>query len=179
MNPSLDQLESRVHALVEKINKLRSDNHRLHDELALSRQDFASQSKELEKERQKSAATPESSSKQDEWCKALEHQTQEIQLLEKERLNLRDQIAFLQNTIQNKEKDWKDKSQQVREQLDQQLQEKQQQLAQSLERISNLELKLQVLQTDTEQAASLIDEQKNRAQDFEAELNKKTNKHGF
>ncbi|XXQ67939.1 hypothetical protein ACKLNO_10050 [Neisseriaceae bacterium B1] len=171
-NPSLEQLESRVHALVEKINKLRADNHRLHDELALSRQDFEVQAKELEAVRNQ--PTPVASlagEGDDELRKTLEHQTQEIQLLEKERLNLRDQIAFLQNTIQNKEKDWKDKADHVRLELDAQLQDKQQQLLESQERVSNLELKLQVLQTDAEQVNSAVEEQKSRVAEVEGSLN--------
>lgn len=171
-NPSLEKLESRVHALVEKINKLRADNHRLHDELALSRQDFEVQAKALEAVRnQPTPVVSLAGEGDDELRKTLEHQTQEIQLLEKERLNLRDQIAFLQNTIQNKEKDWKDKADHVRLELDAQLQDKQQQLLESQERVSNLELKLQVLQTDAEQVNSAVEEQKSRVAEVEGSLN--------
>lgn len=170
--PSLAQLESRVHALVEKINKLRADNHRLHEELNQNRQNWTAQSQKWEAERQRFAHLADVAENGDgELRKTLEHQTQEIQLLEKERLNLRDQIAFLQNTIQNKEKDWKDKTEQTRAQLDVQLQEKQQQLAEQQERVSNLELKLQVLQTDAEQAGSILDEHKKREQELENAFN--------
>lgn len=162
-NPVLEQLESRVRSLVDKINKLRADNHRLHDELALSRQ-------ELSMERSKQATTAVVSVEQSELQKTLEHQSQEIQLLEKERLNLRDQIAFLQNTIQNKEKDWKDKNEHIRLDLDNQLQESQKQLLASQERISNLELKLQVLQTDAEQVNVEFEAQKNRVLEAEGSL---------
>lgn len=153
--PSLEQLETRVYALVDKINKLRADNHRLHDELALSRQDYAAQAKTLEAERNKLAPVAMPAGNEHEALrKTLDHQTQEIQLLEKERLNLRDQIVFLQNTIQNKEKDWKEKSENIKLELDNQLQAQHQQLIESQERVSNLELRLQALQTDAEQAAS-------------------------
>ena len=39
----------------------------------------------------------------------LQFQEQQIKLLETERINLRDQISFLQNTIQNKEKSWQER----------------------------------------------------------------------
>jgi len=46
---------------------------------------------------------------QEELSSKIQYQEQQIQLLEKERLNLRDQIAFLQTTVQNKEREWKER----------------------------------------------------------------------
>lgn len=116
MNPTLDQLEDRIHALIAKLKQLHSDNERLRDELSLSRQDFEQQSRQLEEVLQKhndiallAATQPKQN---DELNSKIQFQEQQLQLLEKERLNLRDQIAFLQNTIQNKEKEWQEKIQQ-------------------------------------------------------------------
>ncbi|MDO4433150.1 MAG: hypothetical protein Q4B82_01025 [Alysiella sp.] len=166
INPSLEQLESRVRGLVDKINKLRADNHRLRDELALSKQDLFKQSQELEKALNRPAPTVH----QSELEKTLAHQQQEIQLLEKERLNLRDQIAFLHNTIQNKDKDWREKNEAVRTEWESKVVDAEQQMAAAQERISSLELKLQVLQTDVEQTTSLFNDAKKRAEDAENQL---------
>lgn len=163
MSSLLEQLENRIRSLVEKVNKLRADNHRLHEELAISRQDFAEQSKVLEIERNKLADTANASKEQEALQDILKHREQELQLLEKERLNLRDQIAFLQNTIQTKEKDWKNRHENARLEYDEQL-------AASQERISDLELKLQVLQIDADQALSTCDEQKQLLADSETKI---------
>ena len=110
LNPQLSQLENSIRRLVSELNKLHADNDRLTDELALVRQDFEAQTHKLdEAHSQIHTLTTTHTTSKDEQASKLQFQEQQIQLLERERLNLRDQIAFLQNTIQNKEKDWQEK----------------------------------------------------------------------
>lgn len=136
------QLEERVHSLVEKLKRLREDNQRLRDDLSAVKCDFEEQV---------------------ELQNTLEHRSQELQLLEKERLNLRDQIAFLQNAMQNKDKDWKNRYETMRHDYEDQLSANQ-------ERINSLELKLKVLQIDADQASSVWEEQKKQLIESEAQL---------
>lgn len=152
MTTSLDQLESRVHDLINKIGQLHGENQRLNDQLSLSHQDFQVQARELENQRrraeeaeaavQAAATLPDGGSselaerieQQNQQIELLERElenqrrnaeeavaaakvaaalpesgsselTERIDLLERERIALRDQVSFLEN----KEKDWRGK----------------------------------------------------------------------
>ena len=116
MNPSLIKLEDKLHELVQRLRHLNGENRRLNEELALSREEYVRQSRLLEEaERSKEAESARVSllvhaeKSQEELSSKIQYQEQQIQLLEKERLNLRDQIAFLQTTVQNKEREWKER----------------------------------------------------------------------
>lgn len=130
MNPQTEQLnrlESRVHDLINKIGELHSQNQRLRDELSLSRQDFDKQTRELETQRlraeeavaavQAAIALPDNGNS--ELTERVEYQSQQIELIERERTALRDQVAFLQSTLQNKERDWTAKIEHVRQESEQ------------------------------------------------------------
>lgn len=122
MIPLLEQLEGKLHTLVGQTARLRKDNDRLHEELALSREEHAQQIRQLETERKKlrselaekiqqhPIAIPKPDiAAQGDTAEKLQEKNRQIQILEKERANLRDQIALLQTSLQNKEKDWNTK----------------------------------------------------------------------
>ena len=159
----LNQLELRIRDLVSKVRDLDSKNNYLQDELALSRQDYAAQAQKLEEVKTQiktlSAAT---SNNKDEQLGKLQFQEQQIQLLERERLNLRDQIAFLQNTMQNKEKDWQEKLDDVNNNQIQQYEEDQ-------AIIAKLQGQLQETQEQIAQLRLQLEDSKQQAQNAQAE----------
>ncbi len=110
-NPKLTQLENHLRDLINLLTQQRNENEHLIDELALSRQDFEAQTQKLNEAQTKiqtlsSQAAPIQKSEQEN---KLHFQEQRIQLLERERVNLREQIDFLQETMQNKETEWQTK----------------------------------------------------------------------
>nr|WP_314489172.1 hypothetical protein [uncultured Kingella sp.] len=122
----LDTLESKIKALASKLHYLYEDNQKLKAKLVLERREYDAQV--LHWEEQLAAAVNKANTANDEELNhKLQFQEQQIKLLETERINLRDQISFLQNTIQNKEKSWQerfteqeqhgDKIQELQEQL--------------------------------------------------------------
>ena len=122
----LDTLESKIKALASKLHYLYEDNQKLKAKLVLERREYDAQV--LHWEEQLAAAVNKANTANDEELNhKLQFQEQQIKLLETERINLRDQISFLQNTIQNKEKNWQerfteqeqhgDKIQELQEQL--------------------------------------------------------------
>ena len=111
-NNTLDLLESRIRLLVERITQLHDDNQRIKAKLVLTSKEFDTEKRRLEEQLAQAQAggqTVSAYGSDDEISSRLQFQEQQIQLLETERLNLRDQISFLQNTIQNKEKGWKER----------------------------------------------------------------------
>lgn len=172
MTSAIDQLESRVHDLINKIGQLHGENQRLGDELSLSRQDFQSQARELEQERQRhqeAVAAFQAASLgggESELSERIDYQAQQIQLLERERLNLRDQITFLQTTLQNKEKDWQGKLDALNRQNEEQTAvfeagqvEHQQQLQEAEQRLqAALAQHRQQLQTEQDEKQRLNDQ---------------------
>ena len=122
----LDTLESKIKALASKLHYLYEDNQKLKAKLVVERREYDAQV--LHWEEQLAAAVNKANTANDEELNhKLQFQEQQIKLLETERINLRDQISFLQNTIQNKEKNWQerfteqeqhgDKIQELQEQL--------------------------------------------------------------
>lgn len=122
----LDTLESKIKALASKLHYLYEDNQKLKAKLVVERKEYDTQM--LHWEEQLAAAVNKANTANDEELNhKLQFQEQQIKLLETERINLRDQISFLQNTIQNKEKNWQerfteqeqhgDKIQELQEQL--------------------------------------------------------------
>ena len=122
----LDTLESKIKALASKLHYLYEDNQKLKAKLVVERREYDAQV--LHWEEQLAAAVNKANIANDEELNhKLQFQEQQIKLLETERINLRDQISFLQNTIQNKEKNWQerfteqeqhgDKIQELQEQL--------------------------------------------------------------
>ena len=122
----LDILESKIKTLASKLHHLYEDNQKLKAKLVLERREYDAQV--LHWEEQLAAAVNKANTANDEELNhKLQFQEQQIKLLETERINLRDQISFLQNTIQNKEKNWQerfteqeqhgDKIQELQEQL--------------------------------------------------------------
>ena len=122
----LDTLESKIKTLVNKLHQLYEDNQKLKAKLVVERKEYDTQV--LHWEEQLAAALSKANTANDEELNhKLQFQEQQIKLLETERINLRDQISFLQNTIQNKEKNWQerfteqeqhgDKIQELQEQL--------------------------------------------------------------
>lgn len=172
MTSAIDQLESRVHDLINKIGQLHGENQRLGDELSISRQDFQSQARELEQERQRhqeavaALQTASLGGGESELSERIDYQAQQIQLLERERLNLRDQITFLQTTLQNKEKDWQGKLDALNRQNEEQTAvfeagqaEHQQQLQEAEQRLqAALAQHRQQLQTEQDEKQRLNDQ---------------------
>nr|WP_314228042.1 hypothetical protein [uncultured Kingella sp.] len=122
----LDTLESKIKALASKLHYLYEDNQKIKAKLVVERREYDAQV--LHWEEQLAAAVNKANTANDEELNhKLQFQEQQIKLLETERINLRDQISFLQNTIQNKEKNWQerfteqeqhgDKIQELQEQL--------------------------------------------------------------
>ncbi|WP_325313860.1 hypothetical protein [Kingella oralis] len=122
----LDTLESKIKTLASKLHYLYEDNQKLKAKLVVERREYDAQV--LHWEEQLAAAVNKANTANDEELNhKLQFQEQQIKLLETERINLRDQISFLQNTIQNKEKNWQerfteqeqhgDKIQELQEQL--------------------------------------------------------------
>ena len=122
----LDILESKIKTLASKLHHLYEDNQKLKAKLVVERREYDAQV--LHWEEQLAAAVNKANTANDEELNhKLQFQEQQIKLLETERINLRDQISFLQNTIQNKEKNWQerfteqeqhgDKIQELQEQL--------------------------------------------------------------
>ena len=122
----LDTLESKIKALASKLHYLYEDNQKLKAKLVVERREYDAQV--LHWEEQLAAAVNKANTANDEELNhKLQFQEQQIKLLETERINLRDQISFLQNSIQNKEKNWQerfteqeqhgDKIQELQEQL--------------------------------------------------------------
>ena len=122
----LDTLESKIKTLGNKLHQLYEDNQKLKAKLVVERKEYDTQV--LHWEEQLAAALSKANTANDEELNhKLQFQEQQIKLLETERINLRDQISFLQNTIQNKEKSWQerfteqeqhgDKIQELQEQL--------------------------------------------------------------
>ena len=122
----LDTLESKIKALTSKLHYLYEDNQKLKAKLVVERREYDAQV--LHWEEQLAAAVNKANTANDEELNhKLQFQEHQIKLLETERINLRDQISFLQNTIQNKEKNWQerfteqeqhgDKIQELQEQL--------------------------------------------------------------
>ena len=122
----LDTLESKIKTLGNKLHQLYEDNQKLKAKLVVERREYDAQV--LHWEEQLAAAVNKANTANDEELNhKLQFQEQQIKLLETERINLRDQISFLQNTIQNKEKNWQerfteqeqhgDKIQELQEQL--------------------------------------------------------------
>ena len=122
----LDTLESKIKTLGNKLHQLYEDNQKLKAKLVVERKEYDTQV--LHWEEQLAAALSKANTANDEELNhKLQFQEQQIKLLETERINLRDQISFLQNTIQNKEKNWQerfteqeqhgDKIQELQEQL--------------------------------------------------------------
>ena len=122
----LDTLESKIKALASKLHYLYEDNQKLKAKLVVERREYDAQV--LHWEEQLAAAVNKANTANDEELNhKLQFQEQQIKLLETERINPRDQISFLQNTIQNKEKNWQerfteqeqhgDKIQELQEQL--------------------------------------------------------------
>ena len=122
----LNTLASKIKALASKLHYLYEDNQKLKAKLVVERREYDAQV--LHWEEQLAAAVNKANTANDEELNhKLQFQEQQIKLLETERINLRDQISFLQNTIQNKEKNWQerfteqeqhgDKIQELQEQL--------------------------------------------------------------
>ena len=104
----LDILESKIKALASKLHYLYEDNQKLKAKLVVERREYDAQV--LHWEEQLAAAVNKANTANDEELNhKLQFQEQQIKLLETERINLRDQISFLQNTIQNKEKSWQER----------------------------------------------------------------------
>ena len=104
----LDTLESKIKALASKLHYLYEDNQKLKAKLVVERREYDAQV--LHWEEQLAAAVNKANTANDEELNhKLQFQEQQIKLLETERINLRDQISFLQNTIQNKEKNWQER----------------------------------------------------------------------
>ena len=104
----LDTLESKIKTLGNKLHQLYEDNQKLKAKLVVERKEYDTQV--LHWEEQLAAALSKANTANDEELNhKLQFQEQQIKLLETERINLRDQISFLQNTIQNKEKNWQER----------------------------------------------------------------------
>ena len=104
----LDTLESKIKTLASKLHHLYEDNQKLKAKLVVERREYDAQM--LHWEEQLAAAVNKANTANDEELNhKLQFQEQQIKLLETERINLRDQISFLQNTIQNKEKSWQER----------------------------------------------------------------------
>ena len=122
----LDTLESKIKTLASKLHYLYEDNQKLKAKLVVERREYDAQVVHWE-EQLVAAVNKANTANDEELNHKLQFQEQQIKLLETERINLRDQISFLQNTIQNKEKNWQerfteqeqhgDKIQELQEQL--------------------------------------------------------------
>ena len=147
MNQAFNQLESRFLVLVLKLQQTGSENTQLNQKLASVQQELEQKTRQLAAEREQHAKAADlaaqNSGSNDELSEKLQFQEHQLQLLERERLNLRDQIAFLQNTIQNKEKDWQERNQAIRSELNEQEQRFQSAGAETSQQIERLKKDLQ------------------------------------
>ena len=162
MNQAFKQLESRIQELVLKLQQTGSENTQLNQKLASVQQELEQKTRQLAAEREQHAKVADlaaqNSGSNDELSEKLQFQEHQLQLLERERLNLRDQIAFLQNTIQNKEKDWQERNQAIRSELNEQEQRFQSADAETSQKIEQLKKDLQ----NAEQLQSSLHFQKRR-----------------
>lgn len=147
MNQAFKQLESRIQELVLKLQQTGSENTQLNQKLVSVQQELEQKTRQLAAEREQHAKVADlaaqNSGSNDELSEKLQFQEHQLQLLERERLNLRDQIAFLQNTIQNKEKDWQERNQAIRSELNEQEQRFQSADAETSQKIEQLKKDLQ------------------------------------
>ncbi len=147
MNQAFKQLESRIQELVLKLQQTGSENTQLNQKLASVQQELEQKTRQLAAEREQHAKAADlaaqNSGSNDELSEKLQFQEHQLQLLERERLNLRDQIAFLQNTIQNKEKDWQERNQAIRSELNEQERRFQSADAETSQKIEQLKKDLQ------------------------------------
>ena len=103
----LDTLESKIKTLGNKLHQLYEDNQKLKAKLVVERREYDAQV--LHWEEQLAAAVNKANTANDEELNhKLQFQEQQIKLLETERINLRDQISFLQkNNTATKSKNCK------------------------------------------------------------------------
>lgn len=159
-NNTLDLLESRIRLLVERITQLHDDNQRIKAKLVLTSKEFDTEKRRLEEQlAQAGGQTASAYGSDDEISSRLQFQEQQIQLLETERLNLRDQISFLQNTIQNKEKGWKER-----------FSEQENQQGAHSEQISELQERLQTAEDSVLVLRQEITTQKQQANEAQSSL---------
>lgn len=161
-NNTLDLLESRIRLLVERITQLHDDNQRIKAKLVLTSKEFDTEKRRLEEQlaqAQVGGQTASAYGSDDEISSRLQFQEQQIQLLETERLNLRDQISFLQNTIQNKEKGWKER-----------FSEQENQQGAHSEQISELQERLQTAEDSVLVLRQEITTQKQQANEAQSSL---------
>lgn len=161
-NNTLDLLESRIRLLVERITQLHDDNQRIKAKLVLTSKEFDTEKRRLEEQLaqvQAGGQTASAYGSDDEISSRLQFQEQQIQLLETERLNLRDQISFLQNTIQNKEKGWKER-----------FSEQENQQGAHSEQISELQERLQTAEDSVLVLRQEITTQKQQANEAQSSL---------
>ena len=161
-NNTLDLLESRIRLLVERITQLHDDNQRIKAKLVLTSKEFDTEKRRLEEQLAQAQAGGQTASaygSDDEISSRLQFQEQQIQLLETERLNLRDQISFLQNTIQNKEKGWKER-----------FSEQENQQGAHSEQISELQERLQTAEDSVLVLRQEITTQKQQANEAQSSL---------
>ncbi len=116
---ALDQLEDRIRHLIAGLHRLQHDKQQLSKQLFDTRNAFKQQQQLLEGEREQYRQALKKAEKQHN-PEAGRLQEQQIQLLEKERQNLRDQIVLLQNNTQNKESGWQVKLNEAQTQWEQQ-----------------------------------------------------------
>ena len=185
----LDTLESKIKALASKLHYLYEDNQKLKAKLVVERKEYDTQV--LHWEEQLAAALSKANTANDEELNhKLQFQEQQIKLLETERINLRDQISFLQNTIQNKEKNWQerfteqeqhgDKIQELQEQLQsaedsalvlrQELTSQKQQASEAQKSNAELTDQLAVLQAQLSEAEHRIAQYDNETAQLRASL---------
>ena len=185
----LDILESKIKTLASKLHHLYEDNQKLKAKLVVERREYDAQV--LHWEEQLAAAVNKANTANDEELNhKLQFQEQQIKLLETERINLRDQISFLQNTIQNKEKNWQerfteqeqhgDKIQELQEQLQsaedsalvlrQELTSQKQQASEAQKSNAELTDQLAVLQAQLSEAEHRIAQYDNETAQLRASL---------
>ena len=161
-NNTLDLLESRIRLLVEIITQLHDENQSIKAKLVLTSKEFDTEKRRLEEQlaqAQVGGQTASAYGSDDEISSRLQFQEQQIQLLETERLNLRDQISFLQNTIQNKEKGWKER-----------FSEQENQQGAHSEQISELQERLQTAEDSVLVLRQEITTQKQQANEAQSSL---------
>lgn len=147
---SLEILESRIKNLIGKINQLRRDNEDLDKQLS----EACQRATQYEAE----ATLANSNKNAEELSGKIQFQQQQIQLLEKERVNLREQINFLQDTIQNKESNWQTR-----------LAEHEQQQTEFQTRLDALQAQLQTAQEGNIALEQTLEQQKQQANEQLAE----------
>lgn len=115
MNVSLEQLESRIYDLIDRVNKLRTANHGLREQLTRAQQYAQVQVAKEQEAQQRVIEENEANYSADKakWQEQLSQKDEAVQGLERDNQSLRLQYAALQTDMQEKEQEWKARNEEL------------------------------------------------------------------